>query len=88
MERDIQAEQIREIQQDLLYLRRRLFGDAREASADSLAKTVEHNAQETQALKLELVRMRTWNIFLTGGFVIVVIILMVMVYLSIAGGIS
>jgi hypothetical protein len=83
---DFQSEQIRELQAELTFMRRRLFGDSREANGESLYRTVSRTHDDAQLLKLEFTKMRTWNIFLTAGFGLVVVILVIILYMFLTGG--
>lgn len=75
------GDQMREVRRDIEFLRVRLFGDSREANAESMYRTLKETKETAEQLKLELARLRIWNVVLSIGFVTVVVILIVILYL-------
>lgn len=73
--------QIREMRREIEFLRLRLFGDSREANAESMYRTIQETKVTAEQLKLELARLRLWNVVLSIGFVTVVVILVIILYL-------
>ena len=86
MTSEVSYSQIQQLEAEIVALRRRLFGDSRDATSDSMYRMVKETHEDVQELKMESTRLRTWNIFLTIGFVMVVVILVVILYLFLTGG--